>query len=73
MAHELKLDGKKYCTDRITNVLCNVYNENISDSRAVRMLSDIEEESPGELAQYLLDTLNRGVTWKGISVIPETK
>lgn len=57
---------KKYNTDIITNILCNYYNNNIEEDETIKKISKINKN---DLAEYILDLLNRKITWEAINKI----
>ncbi|MCP3660187.1 MAG: hypothetical protein GY830_07750 [Bacteroidetes bacterium] len=48
----------KYCTDKITNVLCQYFNNEINKNEKV-IKDMIEVATKEELAEYILDSFNK--------------
>ena len=46
-----------YCTDNITNAICQYYNEEIDNKETITKL--LQNNSKEELAEYIVDSFNK--------------
>ena len=61
----------KYCTDKITNILCQYFNNEIDKNEEV-IKHMIEVATKEELAEYILDSFNRSsLSSEAIGKIPK--